>query len=995
VAGHTVTSQDLGELKKQRTVANEFMRNCTEIGFKKVSKIAFEEERRKDDKNPQARQQALFQLFNIRTSLYERKSRPRYFDLGLKFDDLLEFKLWQAVADKLDIKLDEDHVTALLHLELFSNDPRIEQRLLDPNDFAIAQRDVKRNFQDVNDAYMRRAIAEEFRVRIAQEAVLLTQPFQFYTRRRPDGGFAMKFSNAEMPDETRAPLTLAQLWEAYKTQRSEYNVTLIPVHVEDFIKDIKDEPNELQKAEYFKAHKDKAADPSAEDRGLQLQMRVKIDYVLADPTSKEYLGVAKAVAQLKTTNPIYLDAVQSPVTAAYRTLILAQKHRGDVESQYFNSTKPSDRFDYRGTSFAVKGAALPIMTWLAKRHPEAPAGMLANGLFANGVTGPTNDLGALAGYMAWGALKHPEVLEASMKAEANRRGPAYAGIVAAGAASPFATVPPFFFLGSEDDFPRLPVETVQLEIEDILANRAAEERAQQNMHALRIALEKADGDSEKFRRVLNKLVPEMNLTYGPAKKDMYFNRFSVDDAKELEPLKEAYLKYLHLINLFEARDMTPERLLKADDFQKLFFDSSEAFSAASPYRAMPWPPKAKTNPARIWKGADPRLIDPKQIREKDFMNFKQQLDQNDPLKPPPDLDLFKDAEKPILFWRTAERIPERPSDYAEIERNMKKFQADGLKAGNQAKKMEENSAQLAKLRKQHAELEKAKGKEADLKKITDVIAGVSTQLRKMEREAQGNATALRARQVELKEKEADLEEVKRLLVEGWRFDRARTEKALPRAEEIARELLTNLQKTKLEIVADETAKLKRENIVLSGLAPMFPEMLPDKTVDYFKPPLPKDKIPFARDDTMDQAVRLFNLKEPIKIDNKALDDLNKALFDKARNKKNPEGEYVQILTNKPRSAFYVAVVTLAPRPDPIRFNITMRGIYNAMEDPGPQARIFPRDRFAERIQQQDAKVFRANLISYFKSENSPLGKFDILKEDAKKEFDDRGAGGGD
>jgi hypothetical protein len=624
------------------------------------------------------------------------------------------------------------------------------------------------------------------------------------------------------------------------------------------------------------------------------------------------------------------------------------------------------------------------MTWLAKRHPEAVASMIGNGF-----AGPANDIGGLAGYMAWGALKHPQELQASMKAEAERRAPQYGSIVMAAAADPLATIVPFFLLGSESSTPPLPVETVQYEIEEILANRAAEEWAQENMQTVRAALEKADGDAEKYRRVLNKLVPELNLTYGPAKKDTYFNRFSVDDAKELEPIKDAYLKYMDRINFFEGRDVTPERLLKPGDFQKLFFDSSEGFAATSPYRAMPWPPKAKTSNTRILKrDADPRLINRENLAGKDFMDFEQQLEQMDPLRAAPEFDMFKHAEKPILFWRTAERIPERPSDYAEIDRNLKKYQADWVKFGNEAKKMETVSAQLVELRKKQAELKKAQGKEAELKKIAEEVAALSTQLGKVQKETQGSASVLRARQTDLKEKDADLEEIKRLLVEGWRFERARTEKALPKAENIALEFLNNLQKTKLEIAADEAAKLNRERIVLSGLAPMFPEMLPDRTVDYFKPPLPKDKIPFARDDTMDQAVRLYNMKEPIKVDNKALDDINKTLFDKTRNKKNPEGEYVQILTNKPRSVFYVAAVTLAPRPDPIRFNITMRGIYNALEDPGAGARIFPRDHFAERIQQQDAKVYRANVIGYL---HRTLG-FSIEKEDAKKDFDERGGG---
>ena len=67
-------------------------------------------------------------------------------------------------------------------------------------------------------------------------------------------------------------------------------------------------------------------------------------------------------------------------------------------------------------------------------------------------------------------------------------------------------------------------------------------------------------------------------------------------------------------------------------------------------------------------------------------------------------------------------------------------------------------------------------------------------------------------------------------------------------------------------------------------------------------------------------VGIFSLaKKGIKINNKALDEINKTLFDKSRsNKKDQPGEYVQILTNKPRTVFYVAVVTLPKFADPVR-----------------------------------------------------------------------------
>ena len=164
------------------------------------------------------------------------------------------------------------------------------------------------------------------------------------------------------------------------------------MHVEDFLKEINEEPSDLQKAEYFKTHKDKAADPSLDDRGLLLPMRVKIEYVMADPTSKEYLGLARTVEKLKTATPVFLDAVESPLAAAALATALGQMRRNDVENH--RKLRPSRRTSsIIGTPFCLPGSAIPIMTWLAKRHPEAVASMIGNGF-----AGPTSDM-VLAGYM--------------------------------------------------------------------------------------------------------------------------------------------------------------------------------------------------------------------------------------------------------------------------------------------------------------------------------------------------------------------------------------------------------------------------------------------------------------------------------------------------------------------------------------------------------------------------------------------------------------------
>ena len=175
----------------------------------------------------------------------------------------------------------------------------------------------------------------------------------------------------------------------------------------------------------------------------------------------------------------------------------------------------------------------------------------------------------------------------------------------------------------------------------MLVRQTAEEWAHENIRKVKKALEKSTGQEERFKRDLNKYVPELKLTYGPQddKKGIYYNRYTIDTAPELAPLKKAFEKYVDMINYSEGRDVTPETVLKPGDFYKLFFDPTESFCASSNYRAMPWPPKVKVNSTRAWKpNPDPRLIDQKNFVERDFEGFMQHLGKQDPSRPPPEFD---------------------------------------------------------------------------------------------------------------------------------------------------------------------------------------------------------------------------------------------------------------------------------------------------------------------------------------------------------------------
>ena len=138
--------------------------------------------------------------------------------------------------------------------------------------------------------------------------------------------------------------------------------------------------------------------------------------------------------------------------------------------------------------------------------------------------------------------------------------------------------------------------TVRTKLQEMVdERRMAEEWAQASMQTLKEELQKNNDDAGKYRRVLNQQhIKDMQLTFGPPadKRNKYYNRFDIGDAEEFKVLKESYLKYLDMINLFEGRDLSPEGVLKASDYPTMFFDATKSYSVgASTYRACPGRPK--------------------------------------------------------------------------------------------------------------------------------------------------------------------------------------------------------------------------------------------------------------------------------------------------------------------------------------------------------------------------------------------------------------------
>jgi len=95
------------------------------------------------------------------------------------------------------------------------------------------------------------------------------------------------------------------------------------------------------------------------------------------------------------------------------------------------------------------------------------------------------------------------------------------------------------------------------------------------------------------------------------------------------------------------------------------------------------------------------------------------------------------------------------------------------------------------------------------------------------------------------------------------------------------------------------------------------------------------------------------IREPAFV--KELNDLNKALFDKAKKENKPHA-FVQVMTNKPQNIYYVAVVTLPPFADRNDFKESV--IAFASE---AQFQFRPVDSFMTRAQEILARQFHEQL----------------------------------
>ncbi len=240
VGGRSVYRKDLYDLKEQRNTVNEFMKRAAEFAIKKLNALADSPEIQKMPQG-QERAQLLARLTEYKGKLEARAVKPRYFDTGVTLDELVDFKVWQHEADRLGVNLIPEHVKTLLNDDLFAlaffRDYGYKIFEANERDLILTLlRDMRATSQRVSETMIFKALNDEYRVRIAQKALALSDPY------------------LEMDSEltTRIPLSPAMLWDHFKENRLTFDVALIPIEVSKFTSQVP-QPTEADLQSMFKA----------------------------------------------------------------------------------------------------------------------------------------------------------------------------------------------------------------------------------------------------------------------------------------------------------------------------------------------------------------------------------------------------------------------------------------------------------------------------------------------------------------------------------------------------------------------------------------------------------------------------------------------------------------------------------------------------------------------------------------------------------------------
>ena len=628
--GRSIYSDDFEKLKIQRNMINDFMQESMKVVLHRIDQFVKDDTLKlPDDRH---RQLMIIRLSAIKDDLTMRKSRKYYFETGTKLEDLVDFMIWTKLADKLGVELVNDTIKYMFNLEVFKRVPLGETYvpLFDDRDSQRIMYELRHKYQYINEQAIFKALRAEYRVRIAQQAYLLSQPgaYRFRTdrNRRMLAGMRelqlLKFKSPSMDyyEETRIPLTPAQMWDMYKDKRTQYDVALVPVRVDKFLKEIP-EPKKEELEAFFKKYQKTPFHPASSTPGFEIPTKVKAEWVMADPESPFYKQSAQAVSLLEKTPPLAWSPF-FPQLAAIASVGGNPLAWDASMDRNYGFEKKSPHGEKYLTAPLTEPALPALLSYLGKPTPALVASMAGMGAGLE----PSSAIQLTT--FAHLYPKHQKQIQELLVGENKARARMMATLVGLGYLSPFTPLKAWEQVGRQEQY--LPLAAVAQELREQVERKQAVGWAIANMTAVKDRLDELAGKNKAFRRDLDPLIRKYGLTHQTT--GDYVDRFTIAKTPELAELNKAFEIYRHMVNQAEGRQDASR--LKEGDLYRLFF-TGESF-AAGKYVAKPWPPVVEVKP-------------------------------DQPNEPPKIISLFDKVEKPFLFWKIDEKPSQAPDNLEQVK----------------------------------------------------------------------------------------------------------------------------------------------------------------------------------------------------------------------------------------------------------------------------------------------------------------------------------------
>src|SRR5262249_19768875 len=216
----------------------------------------------------------------------DRAPGSLYFGGTVKTESLLDFEIWLHQADQLGITLSRDDVKKLVAAQAADRFQWPTGPLRDdPNMSRVFRRT---ELGDVTEDALFEALTKEFRVLIAQSMLL------GHNDLAPSPSVAV--NGVLQPPAAVTPIEFLQY---YRDQRTQLSVVSMPLKVEDFRPEVREQPRPEDLRALFEAYKSVEPTPERDRPGFKMPRRVRVQ-----------------VLTLKADDPVWRERAQTQMTVS-------------------------------------------------------------------------------------------------------------------------------------------------------------------------------------------------------------------------------------------------------------------------------------------------------------------------------------------------------------------------------------------------------------------------------------------------------------------------------------------------------------------------------------------------------------------------------------------------------------------------------------------------------------------------------------------------------